>query len=62
MTVQEYNEIPVFYCSKCLSLHIRNIGEIDYCESCGSTEIRETTITEWDKNYEAKHGIKFINN
>ena len=39
----EYNNIPVFYCKRCLSLKIRGISDSipdsNYCDSCGSADI-----------------------
>ena len=38
-----YNDIPVHYCAECLSLKVRVYNEdMDYCEECGSTDIKET--------------------
>lgn len=44
----QYNDIPVLYCKRCLSLRIMN-DEIlgDYCPDCGSTSIEEGHINEW---------------
>lgn len=56
-----YNEEPVFYCKHCLSLAIKSIEDFDYCDKCGSTESAQTSIFEWEKIYENKHGIKFLN-
>lgn len=36
---EEYNDVPVEYCSQCLSLGIIDIDEDNcYCVSCGSTK------------------------
>lgn len=38
----EYDDIPVLYCKRCLSLRILDISRIedsDYCDDCGSTDI-----------------------
>lgn len=56
-----YNSIPVFFCTRCLSLHIRMLDEGDYCEKCGSTSIDSGEINEWEKIYKERHeGKKFI--
>lgn len=59
----DYNEEPVFYCKHCLSLKIRDAGLPDllYCDDCGSSDVLSTSIEEWEKLYEEKHGFKFIN-
>jgi ribosomal protein L37AE/L43A len=47
-TTEEYNNIPVHYCSKCLSLKIMNYdNSISYCDDCGSTEIESTHINNY---------------
>ena len=59
MTKEEYNQIPVFYCRKCLSLKIRNVERIDnseYCDDCGSTDIAQASVDEWDAMYVARYG------
>lgn len=60
---EEYNNEPVFYCAQCLSLKIRHIQHMDnseYCDECGSTDIRKAHISEWENMYQQKYGIKFI--
>lgn len=47
LTKEEYNNIPVHYCTKCHSLNIRIYdNETDYCDDCGSAEIAQTHIDE----------------
>lgn len=59
---EEYDKEPVYYCTKCLSLGIRSMGDIiDYCDDCGSTEIAQTDIHTWEAMYEKKYGTKFLN-
>lgn len=61
---EEYNNIPVYYCRSCLSLKIKSLDletSLDYCEDCGSTEIEETNIEEWERLYQQKYGIKYLN-
>lgn len=57
----DYNNEPVFYCKQCLSLKIKSISDLDYCDECGSTEIDTININEWEKIYEEKYGKKYIN-
>lgn len=59
----DYNKVPVFYCKKCLSLKIRNIPSMedsDYCDECGSTDIAESSIEDWEELYKSKHGHKYL--
>lgn len=59
MTKEEYNQIPVFYCRKCLSLKIRDVEHIDnseYCDNCGSTDIAQASVDEWEAMYVARYG------
>ena len=61
---QEYNNEPVFYCTKCLSLRIRHIihmNESEYCDTCGSTDISQTDIDTWNKLYKEKYGHEYLN-
>lgn len=39
LSKEDYNNEPVYYCSECLSLKIRDIDGTDYCDKCGSTNI-----------------------
>ena len=63
MEANYYDEEPVFYCRNCLSLKIRNIPSIDhseFCDDCGSTDIEQCTIEEWEKMYIEKYGHKYL--
>ena len=58
-----YNDIPVFYCKKCLSLKIRYVSgyeNMDYCDECGSTNIGTCSILEWEEMFKKKYGYKFL--
>lgn len=60
---QEYNDIPVHYCTECLSLKVRYLkDEGNYCDHCHSTDTKEAHIHDWEKMYQEKYGKKFINN
>lgn len=59
----EYNQEPVYYCKRCLSLDIRvdENGE-SFCEKCTSTNILKVNdIFKWEKLYEKKYGKSFNN-
>lgn len=56
-----YNEIPVLYCADCLSLRILDVNETDYCEKCGSTNINQTDIGNWEKLYAARYAGSYLN-
>lgn len=68
---QEFNNEPICYCKNCLSIQIKRVnfekgsnGEernVDYCVSCGNTEIEKAHVSEWEDMYEEKYGEKFIN-
>ena len=54
---EEYNKIPVFYCTECGSLAIMKLADTEdscYCDKCGCTDIKETTIEEWENSYKKK--------
>ena len=61
LTKEEYNEVPVHYCTCCLSLDIRRSSEGDYCDDCGSTDTWVTSIQEWEEMYKNSYGKNFLN-
>lgn len=59
----EFNQEPVFYCKTCLSLKVRNVAgivDLDYCDDCGSTEIAQTSIEEWEELYKNRYGHSYL--
>lgn len=60
MDKKDYNDIPVFYCKKCLSLNIKTVIGMDYCDACNSTNIAQCHIEEWEKMHEEKYGYKLL--
>lgn len=58
----EYDSEPVVCCAKCFSLKIKYEEAIDSdcCMECGSTDVVEMDISEWEKNYERRYGKRFI--
>lgn len=58
---QDYDSEPVRYCARCFSLKIRYEESIDseYCADCGSSDILEAPIEEWEKKYERRYKHKF---
>ena len=59
----EYDQEPVYYCPRCLSLRIKaDIADYCYCDNCGSTRIETTSIFEWEHMYENRYGFKFLKN
>lgn len=64
-TMEEYNEIPVYYCRDCLSLKVGSVhtyDTLDYCMDCGSTNVEVTNIHDWESLYENKYKHKFLDN
>lgn len=62
---EEYNEEPVHYCKQCLSLKVMRVAGMDdavYCDECGSTDIEEASIEEWEALFEERHGFKHLDN
>ena len=57
---RSYNDEPVYYCASCLSLAIRNVDDEDFCDNCGSIEIKSSSIQEWEELYIEKYGHKYI--
>lgn len=56
-----YNDDNVFYCKHCMSLKIRSAEEQDYCDICGSTDIEQTSIFEWEEIYKNRNNSYLIN-
>lgn len=57
---KEFNEIPVLYCTRCLSLNIKGEYELDYCDDCTSVEISRINIINWEQLYQDKFKKKYI--
>ena len=59
----KYDQEPVYYCPRCLSLKIKaDIADYCYCDQCGSTRIETTSIFEWEHMYKNRYGLKFLEN
>lgn len=59
----DYNKVPVFYCRNCLSLNIRHVANIEnseYCDKCGSTNVKQCSITEWEELYKNRFGHRYL--
>lgn len=60
----EYDSIPVYYCTQCLSLRIKGIPGMkgmDFCDECNSTNVAQTDIFTWEEMYQNRYGYKFLN-
>lgn len=55
-----YNEDPVSYCKECLSLKVRGVDGMLYCDKCGCTEIEEANIYDWEKMYAEKYAGEYL--
>lgn len=56
----DYNEEPVCYCKHCISLAIKIITNVEYCDTCGGTDIESTDIHTWNELYKNKHGVEYL--
>lgn len=56
----KYDLEPVYWCPSCLSLHIKTIQEIPYCETCGNTTICEGKIDTWIQFKKGRNHTDFI--
>ena len=56
----QYNEDPVVYCKHCLSLAIKTIGEVDFCDKCGSIDTEQIDIHNWEILYKQKFGVEYL--
>lgn len=41
---------------------VPNMEGLDYCDKCGSTQIEETSIEEWEKMHIARYGFRYLDN
>jgi hypothetical protein len=59
----QYNEDKVCYCTDCLSLRVICMEDEDecYCDKCGSTDIDETSIQEWQELYKKRYNVEYLN-
>lgn len=57
----DYDSEPVKYCAQCYSLKVRyeDSIEADCCADCGSPDILEAPIEEWERLYERRYGHKY---
>lgn len=65
MDKSEYNSEPVFYCKSCLSLKVKTVAadmDLDYCDECGSTDISQASIGEWEALYKERYGFDYLHN
>lgn len=54
----DYNEEPIYYCKNCMSLNIIDGGFMDYCGTCGCTDILKGSIEEYDEIHKKRFGNK----
>ena len=60
---RDYNTVPVYYCKSCLSLGVKSVAsglDLDYCKDCGSTDIEQTHIEDWQKLYRERYGFDYL--
>lgn len=57
----DYDSEPVRYCARCYSLKVKYEEALDSecCGECGSTDILEASVEEWEHKYERRYGHKF---
>ena len=63
MTTDSYDEEPVYYCRRCLSLKICQVPMVadkSYCEDCGTIDVATTSFEEWDEMYVERYGHHFM--
>lgn len=60
LTIEDYNNEPVYYCTQCLSLKIKIVGGFNFCDDCGSTSIATAHIEDWENQYKERYGETFL--
>ena len=59
---EQLNDEPVHYCTECLSIRIMNYDEnTGYCDECGSTDIKQIHIADWQDMYKERYKVEFLN-
>lgn len=60
--LKDYDSEPVTYCSKCYSLKIIHEDAIDSdcCGDCGCSDMKTSSIGEWEKLFENRYGHKYV--
>lgn len=59
----DYDDEPVYYCKRCLSLNIREIPMMENqfcCGDCGTVDMGTASIEEWKTLYKKKYGRDFV--
>lgn len=63
----DYNNVPVEYCTKCVKLKILSLSskdprkkDIPYCGDCGSAEIDTCHISEHNSKYKDLYGKEYL--
>ena len=62
MDRESYDDEPVYYCKRCLSLKVCQMPMVEdqcYCEDCGTVDIGVTSFEEWDDLYVERYGHHF---
>lgn len=59
---KDYDAEPVKFCANCYSLKIgyEPLVDMEYCMDCGSSELHEANIYQWENLYATKYGHKYI--
>lgn len=58
----DYNSEPVSFCSKCYSLNIQYVEDIDAdcCMECGCSDISTDSIERWEALYKNRYGHSYV--
>lgn len=63
MDKESYDDEPVYYCRRCLSLKICQMPMVEdqsYCEDCGNVSVAMSSFEEWDELYYEKYGHHYL--
>lgn len=63
MDTDSYDDEPVYYCKRCLSLKICQVpmmADQSYCEDCGTVDVVCSSFEEWDELYVEKYGRHYL--
>lgn len=59
---EDFDNEPVYYCAKCYSLNIihEDVIDTDCCGECGCSDIKTSSVKEWEKLFKERYGHKFV--
>ena len=58
---EQYNNTPLCFCRKCLSISIYSEDSLEFCLDCGGTDLAESGIDNWKRLFYEEYGNDYMN-